>query len=223
MSRLARVAGLAALTLALLTLPVLAADDTPLSTTSEIPIGISLENKAFVAIQEKSRGTKTVFDAVAFRAPKWRSSRLRTRNFEIDATDDETEAASRERAEPRRRAMDDLLAAKGFVQATPVRGANTGRYRVPELGLTVFVEDDKLIARTGMLTMKSQELLDSVTRLVGRCRGKASGRILHVVANPEWRAVGVYLEASCEPETEGGLSSRVRKMVVADISGILQD
>ena len=72
-----------------------------------------------------------------------------------------------------------------------------------------------------LLEMKSLEISKSVARLSGRCRGTQTGKILQVIAQPEWKAVAVYVESTCQPVSENDPLVRVRTLIAADISSLL--
>jgi hypothetical protein len=107
------------------------------------------------------------------------------------------------------------------IEGTPLPGANTGRYRIQALNMTVYLEEDQVIARTGVLTMKTLVLSDSVSRWMGRCRGERTHRIHTVISHPEWKAVAIYVESECKPADEDAPSHRQRRLLVKDVSAIL--
>ncbi len=196
--------------------------DGPLTTKSVVPLGVNPTHKWFAAVDQSVRGTVTKFTPVAYAFPKWRKARIRLRSFVIDNKDEVTQTASMGRAEKNIATANESFSSYGVVEASPIKGGFTGRYRIPEMGMVVYVENDQVIARTGDISiMKKLVLVKSLNKLSGKCKGKQSGKILHVVANKDWHAVGVYVQSTCEPDSETTPGRRVQKLIVKDVAKIL--
>lgn len=195
----------------------------PFTVESENVIGVSKQNKIFAGIELTVRGTSTQFKPVAKAAPKWRRARVKLRGFVVDTKTPELEAASKKRAEKAKKGSENAFAKVGVVEAKPIAGGFSGRYRLAELGVVVYIENDQLLARTGDITvMKMTPLVKSLNKRAGRCRGTLKHTIVQVSAEPEWKAAAIMLESDCHPTAEDEPSTRTRSLLVADLKSIVE-
>ena len=136
--------------------PAMAA--TPLTTASDITIGISADKKAFVGVEESVKGTVTRFKPVMLKAPKWKKKRLRgAPSYSVDIRDEETKAKSQAKADIKRKAVDEAMAKVGATQTDTISGSFTGRVRLLDFGVVILVDGDQVIARSGDASvMKNQ-------------------------------------------------------------------
>ncbi|MFT7621689.1 MAG: hypothetical protein ACI9WU_000853 [Myxococcota bacterium] len=211
----------AALVLVLL-VPSSAVASDPFTTRSETPIGVNEEGKLFVAIDQQVVGTETTFKPVAYLAPRGKKPRgIRIRSYKVDTKDAETEARTKERADKVRLGNDGAFEKAGVVEATPIIGGGTGRYRIPVLGLKIYLEDNQILAEVGgIIDRRTVTLVKGLEKLTKRCKGTRTNEILHVVARPEWKSAAIYVQAKCEPEAEEAPGTRIRKLHVLDLSSL---
>ena len=212
------------LTLLMLSANASAEGGDPFTPESAFPIGVSVENKFFTAVQTDQKGAVTTYTPVAYAAPKWKKSRrLRARGWSIDRTDDETATASAEKASKWTAKASETFKDSGAMEAEPIRGGFTGRYRIPEMGMVVYTEGDQVLARTGDISvMVTLEVVPSLRKLGGKCKGTATQKILHVAANAEWKAVAVLVEATCKPDDAEKATRVQTRLAVKDVSKLVE-
>mgnify|MGYP000085158911 CR=1 FL=1 len=98
----------------------------PLTTASDVTIGISKDKKAFVGVEESVKGTVTRYKPVMFKAPKWKKKRLRgAPGYSVDVRDEETKTKSQAKADIKRKAVDEAMAKVGATQTDTISGSFT--------------------------------------------------------------------------------------------------
>jgi hypothetical protein len=197
-------------------------NDVPLSSTSKIPVGINVAKKWFVAINQDTKETVTRYWVATYRGPRWLKARTRFRAYSIDGGTEESLAETTEKSGPVRRIVDESLLTRGVMEVKTIAGGFTGRYRIPELDVIIYVQKNQLVARTGdTLVPKTKILTRSLKSLVrGRCSGKVQSKLLHATYSAEWKSVAVYVEVSCTPESDSAIFRRARRLIVANLSKI---
>jgi hypothetical protein len=192
----------------------------PLTTESDVTIGISEAKKAFVGIDESAVGPVTRYTAMTVKAPKWKRKKTRRAlAFKIDLKDDESKAKTAEKAETRRASVDAAFAKLGATEVDTIAGGFTGRVRLLDSGIVVLTEDNKVLARTGdSSVMKTEVIVKNAAKMVGRCKGTVETRVMRVAVRPEWNAIAVQVETTCTFPEDEGTNRRVRQLFVKDIS-----
>ena len=202
-----------------------AAEGEPFRTSSKDTIGLSQAQTLFLGVDEEAKGTVTRFTPVAYRAPSGKKARLRgLRAWTIDAKDEPTRLGTSDRAEPIRKKVDGALAKVEAKESKTYDPGITGRVRLSDLGMVVYLEGDSVLTRTGELTVpKTEALVPSVAKRLGlRCKGTVQTSMLRLAASTPWKSLALVLEVQCTPESPKHPPVRIRKLVVLDVSSLAQ-
>jgi hypothetical protein len=207
----------------LLVAPALTANPQPLTTKSQVPIGISDRDKLFVSIDENTVGPLTAYTPVAYKAPKWRKKRLKgAATYRVDLRDEETQNKTMEKAAAVQKKVDAAFMEARVRESRASAGGFTGRVRLMDLGVVIVLEDDTVSVRTGDASvMKTTPLIKRVSKLVKGCKGEVETKLMHVAAKTDWNAVAIRVEATCNPTKETDTAKRIRRLFVKDLSKIL--
>lgn len=197
------------------------AEQGPLTLSSKVPVGLIETKGVVVGLEETSDGTTTTHTAVAFTKGKWKKAKIAVKTAKYDVSD-QVEAVAPDKATLKREGFDSDLAKYGVVEAAGLSGNLTGRYRVLDWGLVVYAEENQVLARVGDASeMTTLPVVKDVDKWLGKCAGTRETKLTHVVAMVPWKGVGVVVESTCSPAEEGGVTTRVRRFAVADVSKIV--
>lgn len=200
---------------------VSSAEQGPLTLASKVPVGLIEAKGVVFGLEEESNGTTTTHTAIAFTKGKWKKAKIAVKTAKYDVAD-QVEAVAPDKATLKREGFDSDLAKYGVVEAAGLSGNLTGRYRVLDWGLVVYSEDNQVLARTGDASeMTTLPVVKDVDKWLGKCAGSRETKLTHVVAMIPWKGVGVVVESTCTPAEEGGVTTRVRRFAVADVTKIV--
>ena len=207
---------------AMLSAASLVASAAPFSLDSRVPIGLSLEQSVFIAVEHEQKNKETTVHIRGYRPPRGAKFRVPLRSYVIDRTDTETEASSTAAAKTYKNKANSWFESHNIEAAYSLAGGLTGRFRILEHGIVIAQQENKVVVRQGDASvMKSKVLIKSLSSVVKRCRGKAVGNVKHVVFKKEWNALAVYVEATCTPRSEKRPFRRVSRLFVYDFKKLI--
>ncbi len=197
------------------------AETTPLTLESTLPVGFMAGKKYVIGVEQDVRGSATSTSVVAYSVKKWKKSKFAVPKLVVDSADPDPVAA--DKAAVKTAELNAILEANGIVETEQLPGHRTGRFRQADWGLVVYFEDDKVIARVGDATdIHTQPIVSDFGKLGGKCVGTRTNELLNVVAFTEYKSVAVVVQTSCAPTDAAHPTTRVRRVLMADMSKLLQ-
>ena len=205
--------------IAVLSAATLVTSATPFTLDARVPIGISLEKKAFITIEEVQKNKETTVHIRGYKPPRGVRFKVPLRSFAIDKTDEETERATQADAKAFQAKANTWFETHNIQAMSSLAGGLTGRFRLLDQGLVIAQKENQLVVRRGDASvMKSKVLIKSLSGVVKRCRGTAKGKVKHVVFVREWKAIAVYVEATCQPNSDKRPYRRASRLFVYDLA-----
>ena len=143
------------------------AESDPLTLASKVPVGVLDAKGVVIGIEETQRGSVTTTTAVAYARKKLKKSKFILPKLEIDTASEDPDAEAK--AAAAKESFEAALARSGVVELDGLSGNITGRFRVMDWGLTVYLENDQVLARVGDTTnIKALPVVKDFAKLGGK-------------------------------------------------------